>query len=188
MERVVVLVRSDVSRHHLMARLHPVPLCGVIKNRNGEGKLFNWSETKEFPEEPGEIVHLGHDDVLLLAAAVMFGANWNKGRAKWVFLIIRKWHKHLRDHRGFMIFLGALEIDHGWGVEGSRACEPNTRGWKRPDAFNNNEPHGDSGDYVQGRTGVTSARRWTKCESDTPSPAPPTSSGVRVNFILEFQW
>jgi hypothetical protein len=43
--------------------------------RKREVELFDWSETKEFPKEPGEIVHLGHDDVLLLAAAVVLGAE-----------------------------------------------------------------------------------------------------------------
>lgn len=142
-----------------MARVHSVPLYSVFRNRKTEVKLFDWTKTKEFPEEPGEIVHLGHDDVLLLAAAVTLGTNWNEGRAEWVFLIIRKWHKHLRGHTKFLISLNAFDIDCGWGVEGSRAYEPNTRGWYRPHVFNDDELHGDSGDYVQGTTDATSARR-----------------------------
>ena len=168
-----------------MSRALIVSLCGVIRNRKWEGKLFDWSKTHEFPEEPGNIVHLGHDDVLLLAAAVMLGADWNQGRAEWVPLIIREWHKHVRARVKCLALLGELEIDCGWAVEGFGACEPNTRSGNGPDAFNNNEPHGYSGDYVGWRTGTTSARQYDIiCGSDIPRPAPPTSKVVRVIFIL----
>lgn len=174
-----------MSRHHPISRALIVSLCGVIRDRKREAKLFDWSKTHEFPEEPGSIVHLGHDDVLLLAAAVMLRADWNQSRAEWVPLIIREWHKHVRTCVKCLALLGELEIDCGWAVEGLGACEPNTRSGNRPDAFNNNEPHRDSGGYVQWRTGTTSARRDDiVCGSDIPRPAPPTSNVVRVILIL----
>lgn len=142
-----------------MTRMNSMPLCGMIRNRNREAKLFDWSKTEEVPEEPGKFVHLGHDDVLLLSAAMTFGAAWNQNRVEWVSLIIWEWQKHFRAHIKCLAFLGELEIDWGWAVEGFRACEPNTRSGDRPDAFDNNEPQGDSGDYVRWRTSTISARR-----------------------------
>jgi len=139
-ERVAVIVRSCVSRHHSMTWVPFVPFCAAIMNGNREAELLDLTETKELPEEPGEIVHLGHDDVLLLSAAMTLGADWNEGRAEWVFLIIWKGQKHLMGRPRFLIFLGALEIDCCGGVESSRACEPNPRSGNRADAFDENEP------------------------------------------------
>jgi len=138
-----------------------VPICTSIINAKSGTEFFNGTETKEIPEEPGEIVHLGHDEVLLLAAVMTFGADWNECRAEWVFLIILKWQEHLRGHPRFLISLGALEIDCCGGVESFRACVPNTRSGNRPDAFNKNELERGSGDCVRGRTSTTLARRWT---------------------------
>ena len=153
-ELVLVLVRPCMSRHQLMGwKHHVMVLCHAS---HGHAELV---EIKEFPQELVEIVHLGRDDVLLLAAVVVLGTSWNEGGGEWVVLIIRDWHKHLMGHTGSLIrSLGGREIDCGRGVEGFRACKPNTRGLNRSDAFNNNESHWNSGDYAQGSIGATSAR------------------------------
>ena len=119
-------------------------------------------KTKELPKELGEIVHLGHDVVLLLAA-VVFGTNWNESGRKRGFLTIREWHEHLRSHTGFLIrSMGGREINCVWDVEGFSARKPNTRGGNRSDAFDDNEFHWNSGDCDQGSIGATSARgEWS---------------------------
>src|SRR5258708_2941594 len=176
MELIVVLVRPRMSRHHLRG-WRPV-------TRKRQVELVDWTETKEVPKEPGEIVHLGHDDVLLLAAVGGVGARWNEGGGEWVLLNIREWHKHLRGHTGFLVrYLGGREIDFGRGVEGFRACMPNARGWNRSDVFNNNESHWNSGDYARGSTALDQLE-VNGMQVYPPRPAPPTSNDVRVIFIL----
>jgi hypothetical protein len=100
---VVVPVRPYVSRHHFGAwdrRVHSRPVISEKREVN----LLDLSESKEFLKKLGEIIHLGHDDILplILVAVVTLGSTLDKGGGEGVFLIIGKWHKHFRGHISFL--------------------------------------------------------------------------------------
>jgi hypothetical protein len=121
------------------------PLWNVIGHR--EGELF---ETKKLLKVLGQILHLGQNGILrqFLDTAMALGAIFDESGGEWVVPVTREWYKYIRCHTSILVvFLYGFEIN--WDrfrdtMEGSRASQPNTRGWS--DALNKDKFHRDSSD------------------------------------------